>query len=115
MEREREREERGPVLTDTTANKLLYFKHWKIPINFEVNALLYSKWWKRGFNVSSNTLLRHLQTDSWPLAVKPPLCCHTPAFIGLLVIQNHRFWDIFFHTMAHEYDAGCVRDSTLRS
>lgn len=27
-------------LTDTGVNKLLYFKHWKIPINFKVNTAL---------------------------------------------------------------------------
>lgn len=110
---ERERAERGlRGLTDTGVNKLLYFKHWKIPINFKVNALLYSEWWLRSFNVSSNTLQQHIQTDSWPPAVKPSLCWCKLTFIRLCLGRKEIY--IFFIIKAHEYVFALELDSAMR-
>lgn len=71
---------RGPA--DMAVNRLLYFQHWKIPINFQLNALLYSG---RGLHIrasrrllpfiSSNLLLRFYKQES---AWTPP---KTPRFL----------------------------------
>lgn len=115
-EREGEREERGALrgLTDTRVNKLLYFKHWKIPINFKVNALLYSEWWK-----SALMLVQTHYSDIFRLTLGLSLS----NLLYVVKCQNLSdsalscriiiFWT-FFNTVACDYVGACVLDSTLR-